>query len=146
MVFIKKILLVLVVLILVFSISGCKKESKDYKDSKDKDIKDSKNDEIDSSVVWTYDIGGDAYVYYSTPALSQDEQTLYIGTSKKLHSPQSENDRLIALSTDGKLKWEYDTNKGEVRSNIVVYKDYIFFVADYEKMTDPKRKIIKEKK
>ena len=133
MVYIKKILLFLMVFLVVLGITGCKKS---------KDSKDYKND---SRVVWTYDVGGGTYIYYSTPALSEDEETIYIGTSKKIQSPQSDNDRLLALTKDGKLKWQFDTNNGEIRSNLVVYKDYIYFVADYDR-TGPDNSVPKEKR
>jgi outer membrane protein assembly factor BamB len=135
----KKILILLLILMMVFPlINGCGKKDEDKEIDKGNKKDEKTNKETKKGLdetIWTYNVGGDTYVYYSTPTFSQDEETLYIGTSKKLHSPQSDNDKLIALSRDGKLKWEYSTNKGEVRSNIVVYKDYIYFVADYERVS-----------
>jgi outer membrane protein assembly factor BamB len=37
----------------------------------------------------------------------------------------------MAFNRDGTLKWEYNTGKGEIRSSIAVYKDNIYFIADY---------------
>jgi len=84
----------------------------------------------DPRILWEYDIE-DTYLYYSSPVLSGDEQTIYLGTSIKAYSQQSDNDRLIALNRDGTLKWEYNTQGGEIRSNILVYGDEIFFIADF---------------
>lgn len=86
------------------------------------------NDE-DPNILWSY-ITQDSYVYYASPVLSSDESTIYFGTALALKSPQSEKDKVIALNRDGTLKWEYDTNKGEIRSNITVYNDNLYFAVE----------------
>lgn len=91
--------------------------------------------DTDPNIVWSYIVEG-SYVYYASPALSSDEKTVYIGTSFAIKSPQSDYDRLIALNTDGTLKWEYSTNKGEIRSSLKVYKDNIYFIAEYGRYAD----------
>jgi outer membrane protein assembly factor BamB len=97
----------------------------------EKGTKSDKPNDTDPNIVWSYVAEG-SYVYYASPALSSDEETVYFGTSFAIKSPQSDKDRLIALNTaDGALKWEYYTNKGEIRSNLKVYKDNIYFIADY---------------
>ena len=84
----------------------------------------------DPNILWSYIIEG-SYVYYASPALSADEKTVYFGTSFAVKQPQSDNDRIVALNRDGTLKWEYHTGKGEIRSNITVYKENLYFAADY---------------
>jgi|GEM_PF-3982418 len=111
-----------------------KKDKKDEKDKKDNDKPDikygSRPIDDDPNIVWSY-IAEGSYIYYASPALSSDEKTVYFGTSFALKSMQSDKDRLIALNRDGTLKWEYSTQRGEVRSNITVYKDNLYFTADY---------------
>lgn len=80
---------------------------------------------------WSYDVGSSTYIYYSSPALSADQQTIYIGTSKKVRDNSSLNDRLIAINSSGELKWEYALPNGEeVRSTPVVHDNKIYFIAD----------------
>jgi outer membrane protein assembly factor BamB len=81
---------------------------------------------------WSYDVGADTYIYYSSAALSEDEQTIYFGTSRKIRDTASRNDALIALNSDGTLKWRYTLSGGEeVRSTPVVSDGKIYFLADY---------------
>ncbi len=86
-----------------------------------------------SRIKWSYDVGPDTYIYYSSAALSQDEQTIYVGTSKKVRSNASGKDALIALNNDGSLKWKYSLTGGEeVRSSPVVAENAVCFLADYK--------------
>ena len=83
-------------------------------------------------IKWSYNVGSGTYVYYSSVALSVDNQTLYVGTSTKIRSAPSRGDKLIALDRNGTLKWEYNlTNGEEVRSSPVVADNKILFIADY---------------
>ncbi|MDP7038414.1 MAG: hypothetical protein QGI45_04605, partial [Myxococcota bacterium] len=82
-------------------------------------------------IKWTYDVGSDTTVYYSSAALSEDEQTIYVGTSKKVKSDASRKDSLLALNNDGSLKWKYALTGGEeVRSSPVVASNRVCFLAD----------------
>ena len=90
-------------------------------------------------IKWTYDVGSDTTVYYSSAALSEDEQTIYVGTSKKVKSDASRKDSLLALNNDGSLKWKYALSGGEeVRSTPVVASDSICFLADYRTSSSTK--------
>ncbi len=86
----------------------------------------------EGEVKWSYDVGPDTYIYYSSPALSNDEHTIYFGTSVKVRSNPSRNDAFIALKRDGSLKWSYELTGGEeVRSSPVVSGGKVCFTADY---------------
>jgi outer membrane protein assembly factor BamB len=83
-------------------------------------------------IKWSYDVGSDTYVYYSSAALSEDEQTIYVGTSKKVGRDSSRKDSLLALNNDGSLKWKYALTRGEeVRSSPVVASHTVCFLADF---------------
>lgn len=95
--------------------------------------------QVDSRILWKYSIAGNTYTYYSSAILSEDEQTIYFGTSLKVALPQSESDRLIALNRNGSLKWEYYTNGGEIRSNPIVVNGSIYFIADFGRTVESYR-------
>ncbi len=84
------------------------------------------------AVNWQFNVGSDTYVYYASPALSEDEQTIYVGTSRKVMSNPSRQDALVAVSKDGSQLWRYELSGGEeIRSTPVVYNDKIYFTANY---------------
>lgn len=83
------------------------------------------------AIKWSYDVGNETYIYYSSATLSEDENTIFFGTSKKMHDTQSLNDYLIALNKDGTVKYKYNTQGGEIRSTPVVSNGKVCFIADY---------------
>lgn len=81
-------------------------------------------------VLWTYDAA--PAVYYGSPALSEDETTVYFGTSL-WHFAEPQGDySLIALNTaDGSLRWSHDLGQGAVRSTPAIDGDgSIYFVIE----------------
>jgi len=91
-----------------------------------------KKHEWDPRIIWQYNIS-DTYFNYTSPVLTENEQVIYIGTGVKEADTQSDNDRLIALNRDGTLKWEYNTQGAEIKSNLLVKDNNIFFVGDYNR-------------
>ena len=77
-----------------------------------------------------------AETYYCSPALSTDEETLYIGTSTYLLGIHNKSQFFIALDTKtGKEKWRIELGVSEVRSAPAVYSDNsIYFILE---MRDP---------
>ena len=73
-----------------------------------------------------------AETYYCSPALSTDEETLYIGTSTYLLGIHNKNQFFIALDTKtGKEKWRIELGVSEVRSAPAVYSDNsIYFILE----------------
>ncbi len=83
-------------------------------------------------VLWQHNVGADTFAYYSSPALSADQQTVYIGTSINVREVPRHADSLQAVNRDGTLQWQFDLTDGEeVRSTPVVYNNKIYFLADY---------------
>lgn len=88
------------------------------------------DDGWDERILWT--VLADAETYYGSPALSPDEQTVYIGTSTGgLGAPEADN-ALYALSvTTGEVRWTLPLGVNEVRSTPAVGPDgSIAFVAE----------------
>lgn len=152
--FLLKIVIVFILLCsLSFSFFACVKGDNDdinmtpkaTKDPKyiDKDKEgnehDNEQDEIKKNfgdrLLWQYIIE-DTFFYYSSPVLSSDKQTIYIGTGLRIAQPQYEDDKLLALNKNGTLKWEFKTNGGEIRSKITLYRDYLYFIADFGRHED----------
>lgn len=89
--------------------------------------------------LWTFLAG--AGIYYSSPALSPDEQAVYIGTSTGILGTAAANNALYAISaaTGAKL-WVYSLGAGEVRSSPAVSPNgSILFVASERNSADPSR-------
>lgn len=89
--------------------------------------------------LWTFDAG--ASIYYSSPAVSPDEKSVYIGTSTGILGAAAVNNALSAISaTTGAKLWVYSLGAGEVRSSPAVSPDgSILFVASERKPADPSR-------
>ncbi len=84
------------------------------------------------AVNWKFNLGANTFAYYSSPALSEDQQTIYIATAKNVRANPSRQDALWAINRDGSHKWHYALTDGEeVRSTPVVYDSKIYFIADY---------------
>lgn len=100
-------------------------------DIPDEDMEVSDYD-IDGRVLWNYDVGDDTYIYYSSAAISPDNKTIFVGTSRKIRSASSRKDFMLALNINGSKKWQYDLTGGEeVRSSPVVSGGKVCFLADY---------------
>ena len=86
-------------------------------------------DDSDPRILWTF--LSDAETYYGSPALSPDEQTVYVGTSTgSLGTPETTN-ALYALSVaTGDVRWNFPLGVEEVRSTPAIGPDgSITFVA-----------------
>lgn len=81
-------------------------------------------------IKWTYSTG--VSIYYSSAALSEDENRVYFGTSYHLGSPPGSGHGLYCLnSTSGALIWKYDLGSSEVRSSPAIAPDgTIYFVVE----------------
>ena len=82
-------------------------------------------------IKWKYSTG--LSIYYSSAALSQDENTVYFGTSYPLASPPGSGHGLYCLnSRSGALNWKYDLdNSSYVRSSPAIAPDgTIYFVVE----------------
>lgn len=86
----------------------------------------------DARIIWQYSISN-TYFNYTSAVLAENEQVIYIGTGVKEADAQSDSDRLIALNRDGTLKWEFYTQGAEIKSNILIYDNNIFFIGDYDR-------------
>lgn len=76
----------------------------------------------DERILWTFQ--ADAQIYYGSPALSADEQTVYVGTSDPLLGSFESNHALYALSVaTGALRWKYPLGTKQVRSSPAVGPD-----------------------
>ena len=106
----------LTVLLSFFIIFGCKN---------DKETKE----ESGLPVKWSVQLP--AAVYYGSPALSHDENTLYLGTSTPL-SPLPGNHFFVALNTTtGQEIWRLPLESNEFRSAPVVHTDHsLFFTVE----------------
>jgi outer membrane protein assembly factor BamB len=75
-----------------------------------------------SRLVWDKALPTSSFAYYSSPALSSDEETIYIGTAKNVRNSPSGSDLMVAYNRDGGEKWRYTLPNGEeVRSSPVVH-------------------------
>jgi outer membrane protein assembly factor BamB len=84
-----------------------------------------------SRLVWDKALPTASFAYYSSPALSSDEETIYIGTAKNVRNSPSGSDLMVAYNRDGGEKWRYTLpNSEEVRSSPVVHNNNIYFTAD----------------
>jgi outer membrane protein assembly factor BamB len=83
-------------------------------------------------VNWKFNLGAETFAYYASPALSEDEKTIYIGTAVNVRENASRQDALWAVNRDGSQKWKFNLSDGEeVRSTPVVYDNKVYFTADY---------------
>jgi len=76
-----------------------------------------------------------AEIYYGSPALSSDEKTLYIGTSKWISVESNTHNEFVALDVGtGNLIWRIDLGKNQVRSSPTVAPDQslYFTVENYD--------------
>jgi len=82
-------------------------------------------------IQWKFSTG--LSVYYSSPALSNDESTVYFGTSYKYHytnAPGGPHGLYALDSESGTLIWKYDLGSSEVIGSPVVAQDgTIYFVS-----------------
>ncbi|GAA0294941.1 hypothetical protein GCM10009128_11960 [Psychrosphaera haliotis] len=84
-----------------------------------------------SRLVWGAALPTTSFAYYSSPALSADEQTIYVGTAKNVRNASAGNDVMAAYDRNGNVKWQYTLpNAEEVRSSPVVHKGNIYFTVD----------------
>ena len=89
------------------------------------------NQEESSRLVWDKALPTASFAYYSSPALSADEETIYIGTAKNVRNSPSGNDVMLAVNRSGVEKWRYVLPNGEeVRSSPVVHNGNIYFTAE----------------
>jgi outer membrane protein assembly factor BamB len=71
-----------------------------------------------------------AEVYYGSPALSTDEKTVYIGTSKWFTAAHDEGNVFVALdAATGNRKWKLDLGTSEVRSSPAIAPDNSIYFA-----------------
>ena len=91
--------------------------------------------EQDERILWSF--LAEANTYYGSPALSLDEQTVYIGTSDGILASPATNNALYALfASSGKLQWKYPLGSKEVRSTPAIAQDgSIVFVASEHGLT-----------
>jgi len=89
-------------------------------------------EKIDSSrLVWEKTLPTASFAYYSSPALSADEQSIYIGTSKNVRNSPSGSDLMVAYDRSGNEKWRFVLPYAEeVRSSPVVHNNNIYFTAE----------------
>jgi outer membrane protein assembly factor BamB len=84
-----------------------------------------------SRLVWDKALPTASFAYYSSPVLSADEETIYIGTAKNVRNSPSGSDLLVAYNRDGGEKWRYTLpNAEEVRSSPVVLNENIYFTVE----------------
>ena len=84
-----------------------------------------------SRLVWSKALPTASFAYYSSPALSADEESIYIGTAKNVRNSPSGNDLMVAFSRSGSEKWRYVLpNDEEVRSSPVVHNSNIYFTTE----------------
>ena len=93
---------------------------------------DKQPDKVEQSrLVWEKSLPVASFAYYSSPALSADEQTIYIGTAKNVRNSPSGNDVMVAYNRDGSEQWRHVLPNGEeVRSSPVVHQQNIYFTVD----------------
>jgi len=84
----------------------------------------------DTRILWTF--LADAEAYYGSPALSDDGQTVYLGTSTgSLGAPETTNAFYALSVATGDVRWELPLGVNEVRSTPAVGPDgSITFVAE----------------
>jgi outer membrane protein assembly factor BamB len=87
-------------------------------------------DGSDPRILWTF--LADAETYYGSPALSHDEQTVYLGTSTgSLGAPETTNAFYALSVATGDVRWELPLGVNEVRSTPAIGPDgSITFVAE----------------
>ena len=84
-----------------------------------------------SRLVWDTQLPVASFAYYSSVALSTDEQTLYVGTAKNVRNPSAGNDVVAAYNVDGSILWQHSLPNGEeVRSSPVVHNDTIYVLVE----------------
>lgn len=77
---------------------------------------------LDARIRWVAEIGSP--IYYGSPALSNDGQTVYVGTSFPLESTTPHQHSLVALDVaTGAVRWRYALGSSEVRSTPAVAPD-----------------------
>ena len=81
-----------------------------------------RNDARDPRIRWVHEEA--AGTYYGSPALSLDEATVYIGTSRGILAPLAGEHAVVALNVaTGALRWRFATGAAEVRSSPAVGPD-----------------------
>jgi outer membrane protein assembly factor BamB len=71
-----------------------------------------------------------AEIYYSSPALSDDEKTIYIGTSVWLTGNHRQGQVFVAFdASTGKEKWRLQLGSNEVRSTPAIASDNSIYLA-----------------
>ena len=87
-------------------------------------------DDQDTRILWSF--LADAEAYYGSPALSRDEQTVYVGTSTGgLGAPETPNAFYALTVATGAVRWQLPLGVNEVRSTPAVAPDgSITFVAE----------------
>ncbi|NLP11306.1 PQQ-like beta-propeller repeat protein [bacterium] len=80
-------------------------------------------------ILWTFAV--ESEIYYSSPALSLNEETVYFGTSSGILAKQAANNALYAVAVaTGQVLWKFPLGIKEVRSSPAVCADgSIAFVA-----------------
>lgn len=83
----------------------------------------------DERILWAF--AAESEIYYSSPALSLNEETVYFGTSSGAMQNQAANNALYAVTAaTGKILWKFPLGIPEVRSSPAVCPDgSIAFVA-----------------
>jgi outer membrane protein assembly factor BamB len=86
--------------------------------------------------IWVFD--APQPIYYGSPALSPDEQTVYFGTSLWLLAPPAQNHCFVALNAaDGTVRWRLPLGAGQVRSSPVVAADGSIYFMIQGRNTTP---------
>jgi len=76
----------------------------------------------DPRIRWVFQ--PDAQIYYGSPALSADEQTVYVGTSNPILGTFETNHALYAIAVEGGvLRWKFPLGRRQVRSTPAVGPD-----------------------
>lgn len=85
---------------------------------------------IDEAVVKKWEILLPAEIYYSSPALSYDEKTLFTGTSSALFGQHRTGQEFVSLdATTGKERWNIKLGINEIRSSPAVASDKSVYFA-----------------
>jgi outer membrane protein assembly factor BamB len=95
--------------------------------------------EENDRLIWSYSAGsyGEEGIYYSSPALSPDESTVYVGTAGPANGQLGGTYDLLALdAATGALRWSFPIDSLDVRCSPAVAADgSVYFVAAARDLT-----------
>lgn len=81
-----------------------------------------RDDARDPRILWVHEEAAGSY--YGSPALSSDELTVYVGTSRAILAATATTHAVVALSVaTGTVQWRFPTGAAEVRSSPAVAPD-----------------------